>query len=502
MKSFRIYIVFFMVVSMAIGCADENRAFKPKSVLGAIKAANAKKPLVNDGKTQGAGDEKRETTQGDETKKIPTAQVTPADQKVLDVVTQVKDFTNDNGKDTRKVEIKTEVIATTDNGKLPGSAQGQAGATTASTAMNPTDEEVAYFADVEKRATAVQTILGVSVSRFPVANEKGKFYFEILSLIKINGQKETIVSRGELAAPLEGQELGILTSMNSVIIGADKKEHVIEDGVNVKAQCSAVSCTEITIKILVKMDSKVGEKVEKVFAVAGYLFHLVENTQPDKLTKMLVFNFKGSTLKDGDAKSYEEALGTVQKPIIDENGQMVAPGAGGATAQEKEALEQAQKLKSNVSDDKYLRDEHQEKILEQDKYKKNVESAGAVNPQASKTMSKYQKDYAGVDYSADKAKAIRDADIAAIESHEERGVQQRGFVTKAYEDYIANPVSNAFNKVDTTVVYWGEYIKNLFTFGSKEVKKEEVKKQEPKKEETKKEVVKPVVTQDPTATKK
>ncbi len=487
MKSFKNYIVFSLVLGMAISCADENRAFKPKSVVGTFNA-NGKAALD---RKNGSGDDDSKRADDDKNKKTSdtTKQQVPAPQLAKDIsadtAAQQMQMTNNNRPEIKKEgDTNVKVAPSPENGAVTGGkVQGQIDV------VSLEKEAAAFFAN-EARVKAeakniAQNILGVTVSRYPVA-EQNKFYIEVLTLVKVGNERETIVSRGKLTIP-GANSVGLPLYLTSTISKVDS-EYSIDDMIKVKAYCEKDSnCDKIKLIVTFLSETKKGDDKVTVPLFAGYLFELADGTQPDKYTKMLILTGTGATI-GSEYKSYEDALATAQKPTFNDKGQPVVGGQtatpAAAAQHEKEAVAEAQRLKVGAEDDKFIRDDRQDRTLVEDKAeaettkkiqlaleKANNERIAEENRRLElgraedKAIADERQDRTLVEAAAEKrvghASDIRlqQADIATVEAHEAQGVQRRSWLARQ-SDSISNSISNTYNSAASSVRHIGATIEN------------------------------------------
>ncbi len=480
MKSFKHYIVFFLVIGMAISCADENRAFKPKPVVGAFNA-NGKAA----GNGQGGNGDDSKKTGGDNDKKTPDTVKAPvaapqvAKNILADTAAQQMQMTNNNQPETKKAGDTTVKVAPS-----PQSGAAAGGKVQGQIDVVSLEKEASTFFANETRVKAeakniAQNILGVTVSRYPVA-EQNKFYIEVLTLVKIGAERETIVSRGKLTIP-GANSVGLPLYLTSTISKVDN-EYSIDDMIKVKAFCEKDSnCDKITVIVTFLSETKKGEDKVIVPLFAGYLFELADGTQPDKYTKMLILTGIGATVGT-EYKSYEDALATAQKPNFNDKGQPVVGGQAAtpvaAGQHEKEAVAEAQRLKVGAEDDKSLRDERQDRTLVEDKAEAKVAAKAQLAVEKAnneriaeenrrlqlgraedKSLADERQDRTLVEAAAEKRVGhaselrLQQADIATAEAHEAQGVQQRSWLARQ-GDSISNSVSNTYNSSASTVRHW------------------------------------------------
>lgn len=349
MKSFKLYIVSLLVFGIAVGCADENRAFKPKSTLGTLGAKGrgtpaGQNPANTPAPTTAEDEEKKKAEAEAEAKRKAEEEKKRAEEQLRKELgggaaggqENIPDanFKNANGGSDSKATVAVKPDANVAAGGKKGQGQ-EAGAQ--AKAVNQSEEEQAYIKDPKKRLEAIKVIQGVKVYRSVVA-ENNKYAIEILWVIEIDGQKEVITSRGELAQPTAEAD-GDYENFNSMISKQDK-DYSIDDIVKVRARCiSKGSCDEITIVIGVRYTSKKDNKEELVIAYAGYRFKVGQIEQGDDIDA-IELSFNGSTVGNENFKSFESALGWTSMPKFKKKVATEKPVASAAPAVKADGVEQ------------------------------------------------------------------------------------------------------------------------------------------------------------------
>lgn len=328
MKSFKFYIVSLLVIGIAVGCADEHRAFKPKSTLGALGVAEREKvktPPAGDGELtaeQKAEKEKAEKEQAEKDAKEAAAKDAAAKalaQKAIDdnERQKIESFNNENktkpeSKSTVSVNVQKPVSSTASTTSQSTKAAEKAEA----------EEESEYLADEKKRAEAFKTIIAVSVFRAVEATES-TIAVEVLSLIKINNKDEKVVSRG-LVALAPANEDGVPRLLSSSIMKEDTTEVAIDDVVKVRGSCAlkensktsdGVHCDSIILRFAVKYVSSKDGKDETTAVFAVYRFKLPADLKAFENKDMIAMEAQGATVGK-NFKYYEDALGLNRMPKL------------------------------------------------------------------------------------------------------------------------------------------------------------------------------------------